>query len=364
MNVRKINRCLAVALLASSCQAAVAANELNIINWSGYVSDDALASFKQDTGAAVKYDVLDSDDTLQAKLLGGNSGYDVTYPSSTYMAKQIEAGVYDKIDWAKIPNKANLDPLLMSKVAKMDPGNQYGVPYVWGTDGLIVNMTKVRKVLGADAKIDGWDLIFNPQVASKVSACGISVMDSGTDVVPIMLAYMGRDPENIMPDDVTAAYEQLNKVRPHWTQFSSSYLNDVVGGDICVAAGWSGDASVIRQRVAEAGSGDEIVYLAPKGSTGLWFTLMGIPKDAPNKDNAYKWINHLLSKPMAASTVDFIGYTSAVMSAKPLVSESLQKDPVVYPSSELIEQAFTFQPMPPKVLQQINKLWLRLKSAG
>ena len=364
MTIRNINRCFALTVLAGCCQLAAAGNNLNIINWSGYVSDDALEIFKKETGTNIKYDVLDSDDTLQAKLLGGGTGYDVTYPSSTYMAKQVEAGVYEKIDWSKIPNRVNLDPVLMSKVAAQDPGNQYGVPYLWGTDGLIVNMTKVRKILGPDAKVDGWDLIFNPEIASKLSACGISVMDSGSDIVPIMVAYMGRDPMSITADDVNASFDELNKARPHWTQFSTSYLNDVAGGDICVAAGWSGDASVIKSRVAESGSGDEIVYLTPKGSTGLWFTMMGIPKDAPNKDNAYKWINHLLSNEMAASTVDFIGFTSVVMSARPLVSEARRADITVYPPQEMIDSAFTFLPIEPKLLKLINKNWLRLKSAG
>lgn len=362
MNNRRINRWLTAMLLSACTPLACASDQLNIINWSGYVAPEALEAFQKDNGINIKYDVLDSDDTLQAKLLGGNSGYDVVYPSSTYMAKQVEAGVYEPIDWSKIPNKANLDPELMGKIALQDPGNKFGVPYVWGTDGLIVNMTKVRKVLGADAKVEGWELIFDPEVASKLSACGISIMDSGSDVFPIMLAYMGRDPNSKNPDDYKAAYEKLKLVRPYYTQFSTSYLNDVVGGDICVAAGWSGDASVIQQRVAEANLSDEIVYLTPNGTTGLWFTLMGIPKDAPNKDNAYKWINYLLDKQVAAQTVEFIGYTSAVMSAKELLSPEMQNDTTIYPKPEVIESAFTFQPLDPKVLKQMNKYWLRLKS--
>lgn len=362
MNDRRFTRCLTAMLLGLCSLPALASDQLNIINWSGYVAPEALEAFQKDTGIKIKYDVLDSDDTLQAKLLGGNSGYDVVYPSSTYMAKQVEAGVYEPIDWSKIPNKANLDPELMRKIAQQDPGNTYGVPYVWGTDGLIVNLTKVRKLLGADARIEGWELIFDPAVAGKLSACGISIMDSGADLFPIMLAYMGRDPNSKDPADYQAAYEKLQQVRPFYTQFTTSYLNDVVGGDICVAAGWSGDASVIKQRVAEANLTDEIVYLTPKGTTGLWFTLMGIPKDAPNKDNAYKWINFLLEKPVAAQTVEFIGYTSAVMEAKALLSPQLQNDSTIYPPAEVIESAFTFQPLEPKVLKQVNKLWLRLKS--
>lgn len=361
MNDRRLTHWLAGALL-SACATTALASELNIVNWSGYVSPEALESFQKDTAVKVKYDVLDSDDSLQAKLLGGNTGYDVVYPSSTFMAKQIEAGVYEKLDWSKIPNRTNLDPELMAKLARQDPQNQYGVPYVWGTDGLIVNMTKVREVLGADAKIEGWDLILDPVTAQKLSKCGISLMDSASDVFPIVLAHMGRDPNSKDPSDYLAAYAELQKVRPYITQFSTSYLNDVVGGDICIAAGWSGDATVIQQRMAEAGIKDEIVYLTPKGSTGLWFTLMGIPKDAPNKDNAYKWINHLLSKEMAASTTNHITYTTAVLIAKPLVAPELQASNTVFPKAEDIASAFVFEPIAPKVQKVMNKYWLRFKS--
>ncbi|BAN50463.1 extracellular solute-binding protein [Metapseudomonas resinovorans] len=364
MKYRRLNLLLAGALLSACAGVALASNELNIVNWSGYVSPDALKSFQEANGVKVKYDVLDSDDSLQAKLFGGNTGYDVVYPSSTFMAKQIEAGVYEKIDWSKIPNRTNLDPELMNKLALQDPGNQYGVPYVWGTDGLIVNLTKVRKILGPDFKLDDWNLIFDPAVASKLSACGISMMDSASDIFPILLAHMGRDPNSKDVDDYLAAYAELQKVRPYITQFSTSYLNDVVSGDICVAAGWSGDATVIQQRMAEAKLPDEIIYITPKGATGLWFTLMGIPKDAPNKDNAYKWINHLLSKEMAASTTNHITYTTAVLIAKPLVDPTLQASNTVFPRDEDIASAFTFMPIEPKVQKVMNKYWLRFKSNG
>ncbi|UUY10329.1 extracellular solute-binding protein [Pseudomonas sp. J452] len=362
MNDRRLNHWLAGALLSTCAATALASNELNIVNWSGYVSPDALDSFETSHAVKVKYDVLDSDDSLQAKLLGGNTGYDVVYPSSTFMAKQIEAGVYEKLDWSKIPNRTNLDPGLMEKLAQQDPQNQYGVPYVWGTDGLIVNMTKVREILGADAKIDSWDLILDPVIAQKLSQCGISLMDSASDMFPIVLAHMGRDPNSTDVADYLAAYAELKKVRPYITQFSTSYLNDVVSGDICIAAGWSGDATVIQQRMAEAKLPDEIVYLTPKGSTGVWFTLMGIPKDAPNKDNAYKWINHLLSKEMAASTTNHITYTTAVLIAKPLVAPELQASNTVFPRDEDIAAAFTFLPIAPKVQKVMNKYWLRFKS--
>jgi spermidine/putrescine-binding protein len=225
-------------------------------------------------------------------------------------------------------------------------------------------MTKVRAILGADAKVEGWNLLLDPALASKISACGLSVMDAATNVFPTVLAHMGRDPNSQKVEDYQDAYKELAKVRPYITQFSSSYLNDVVSGDICVAAGWSGDATIIQQRMAEAGLPDEIVYLTPRGETALWFTMMGVPRDARNKDTAYQWINHLLSKEMAASTTNALTYTTAVPAARALVRPELQASAVIFPAADDVKTFFALQPLEPKVNKTVNKLWLRFKSEG
>lgn len=350
--------------LALASGLACARGDLNILTWSDYfVGPEAVAEFAKAEDLNVKYAVLDTDDTLQAKLLSGHSGYDVVYPSSTYIAKQIDAGVYQPLDWSKIPNRANLDPVLMKKIAAQDPGNRFGVPYVWGTDGLIVNVTRAREALGKDAPLNTWDLLFKPDVVSKLHHCGVSMVDSASDVFPVVLAYMGRDPNSKNPADYRDAYQVLRKIRPYIDQFSSTYLNDVAGGDMCVAMGWSGDAGMIRRRAEQAHQKFEIRYVAPKGQTGLWFTMMGIPKDAANKENAYKWINHMIDVKIAAAITNAITYPTAVPAARSMIRPELASDPTIFPSRDEIESYFFFAPIEPDVLHLITKMWLEFKAA-
>ena len=357
--------CTALTLLCalvSQQLLAAPTTQLNVMNWSDYISPDAVARFEKETGIHVKYDVNDSDDTLQAKLLSGSSGYDVVYPSSTYMAKQTPAGVYEKLDWSKIPNRVNLDPDIMKRLSAQED-NKFGVPYVWGTVGLIVNKTRVVPLVGKDTALDGWNLLFKPELAAKIKGCGISIADSPSDVFPVMLAYMGRNPNSKSASDYEDAAKELKKIRPYVTQFSSSYLNDVAGGDICLALGWSGDARVIARRVKEAHQNYDIAYITPKGQTGLWFTMMGIPADAPNKDNAYRWINFLLRADIAADITNAITYPTAVPLSKKTIRPELLSDPSIYPGDDLMNQFFVFGPINTDITRLINRLWVQFKSA-
>ncbi len=355
-------RILGAAAMLLAMRTSFAQGTLNILNWSDYIAPDAVAKFEKATGVKVKYDILDSDDTLQAKLLSGRSGYDIVYPSSNFMAKQIEAGIYEELDWSKIPNKANLDADLMRRVASQDPGNRHGVPYVWGTDGMTVNLTKARAELGPAARFDSWDLMFKPELVSKLKNCGVSMVDSASDVFPITLAWMGRDPNSKNTRDYEDAYQELKKIRPYISQFSSAYLSEMVSGDMCIAMGWSGDAGMIKRRAKEAGKPYEFSYVAPAGKTGVWFTVMGIPKDASNKDNAYKWINFLLSNEMAAAVTNQITYPNAVPSSKPLIRPEIVTDTATYPTQEQLAGFFIFEPIDADVSRNMNKLWLRFKS--
>jgi putrescine transport system substrate-binding protein len=353
--------CAGVLALASG--PAGARGDLNILIWSDYFSSpEAVSEFAKAEGINLTYAILDTDDTLQAKLLSGHSGYDVVYPSSTYFAKQIEANVYQELDWSRIPNRVNLDPVLMKKIATQDPGNRFGVPYVWGTDGMVVNATSARAALGKDARLDSWDLLFKPEVVSKLHGCGVSLMDSASDVFPIVLAYMGRDPNSRNASDYRDAFALLRKVRPYIDQFSSTYLGDVAGGDMCIAMGWSGDAGVIRRRARQAHQNFEILYVAPKGQTGLWFTMMGIPKDAANKENAYKWINHMIDVKVAADITNAISYPTAVPAASKLVKPELASDPTIFPTPDAMKDFFFFAPIEPDILHLITRLWLEFKA--
>ena len=359
---RALAACLCLAAgLVPAC-AALAKGDLNVLNWSDYISPATLADFGRAEGVNVNYATLDSDDTLQAKLLTGHSGYDVVYPSSTYLAKQISAGLYEEIDWSRIPNRVNLDPLLLKKLAEQDPGNRYGVPYVWGTDGIIVNVARARRALGKDAPLDSWDLMLKPEVASKLHECGLSMLDAASDVFPIVLAYMGRDPNSRNPADYRDAYEVLRKVRPYIDQFSSNAINDVAGGDICAAMSWSGDAGMIRQRIRQARQNFEVRYVTPAGQTPLWFTLMAIPRDAPNKDNAYRWIDRMLDVKVAAQNTDAITYSTPVPAARALVRPELAADPTIFPSEDEVAGFFVFDPIDPPLMSLITKLWLKFKA--
>jgi spermidine/putrescine-binding protein len=359
---------LPAGVFAAALAAAIPARaqgELNVLIWSDYfIGPKAVAEFGKAEDMNIKYGILDSDDTLQAKLLSGHSGYDVVYPSSAYISKQIEAGVYQELDWSRIPNRVNLDPVLMKKIASQDPGNRFGVPYVWGTDGMAVNIARVQQALGKDAPLTGWDLLFNPAVVSKLHACGVSLLDQASDVFPHVLAYMGRNPNSRNPADYQDAYEVLRKVRPFIDQFSSTYLNDVAGGDMCIAMAWSGDVGMIRRRARQAGIAGEIRYVAPKGQTGLWFTFMGIPKDAANKDNAYKWINHMIDVKTATEITNVITYPTAVTEARRLVKPELATDPAIYPSSEDAKDFFMMAEIDPKIMRLITKLWLQFKAGS
>ncbi len=350
-------------VLAASCSAlplslCAAEKNLNILNWSELVSPETQAAFSKQTGIKLHYDILDSDDTLEGKLLAGNSGFDVVYPSSSYMVKQVKAGAYAPIDWSKISNRGNLDPALMQKLAKHDPDNQYGVPFLWGTDGMLVNVSKVQEILGKDVDLNSWDLLFKPEVVSKLKSCGVSVLDSPQDVFQVALKYMGRNPNSENPDDYKAAYEMLKQVWPNYRQVNSTPRDPVARGEVCVAMAWSGDAGVMQRIVGENQLDMEIRYLTPKNQTPIWFTMMGIPKDAQNKDAAYAWINYLLEPQVAIDTSNYNTYPSSVTQAQ--TAARAAKDGRYAPSDEEISGFFMSEPISSKAVRTMTRFWRKL----
>lgn len=349
------------AMAIAAAPAVQAQGQLNVANFSDYIGPEVVKKFEKATGIKVNYGVIDSDDTLQARLLSGRSGLDVVFPSSNYMAKQIEAGVYEPIDWSKIPNRELLDPTLMKKIARTDPGNRYGVPYVWGTEALVVNVTKAREAWGGELPPLSFDLLYKPENAAKLQKCGIAMIDSSSSYAS-MLAYLGRDPNSAKVTDLDDAHKELVKIRPYVKLFSYNTINDFAGGDICIATGWSGDFNVMKRRAKAAGKDYDIRFATPKGQSGLWFTMMGIPKDAANKDAAYKWINFLLSPEIAAEITNHITYPNAVPASKPMIKPELAADPFLYPSEEQMNDYFIYAPQEADLLRAYNKLWLRYKS--
>lgn len=361
--MRKLSGSLAVLALCCTAPAMAADSVLNVYNWSDYIAKDTIANFEKENSIKVKYDVYDSDDTLQAKLLTGRAGYDIVVPTSSYAGKQIQAGIFQKLDKSKLPNLKHLDPTLMALIAGADPGNQYLVPWAYGTDGLGYNVTKVRAILGKDVDLANWDILFKPEYAAKLKSCGISMLDQGSEIFPNVLKYMGKSPDSVNPADYQEAFELLKKIRPFIGQFNSSgYINDLAGGDICMAFGWSGDVTIAKHRAKEAGKSYEIGYFIPHQGAGIWFDTMAIPKDAPHPEAALKWINYIETPEVHAAITNEVFYPNANLEAKKFVKPDVANDPAVYPPPEVAKTLFLMKPQPAEILRLENRLWAQFKS--
>jgi putrescine transport system substrate-binding protein len=362
--LRRISAILLMAIAASPWTMARAKDtQLNVYNWSDYIAKDTIPQFEKQTGIKVKYDVYDSDDTLQAKLLTGQSGYDIVVPTSNYAGKQIAAGIFLPLDKSKLPNLKYLDPILMQFVAGADPGNKYAVPWAYGTTGLAYNMTSATHALGAATPLDSWDVLFKPENLSKLKSCGVSVLDAPDQVFATALHYIGRDPNSTNPADYQAALTMMMKIRPFITQFNSSgYINDLVGGDVCFAYGWSGDVTIARHRAADAKKPYQIKYLIPKGGAPIWFDVMVIPKDAPHPEAALEWINYIETPQVHAAITNEVFYPSANSEARKYVDPSVSADPAVYPSPDTLKTLFLLKPLPPEISRLETRLWTEFKT--
>ena len=349
---------------ATSSQPARAADDvLNVYNWSDYIAKDTIPNFQKETGTRVKYDNYDSDDTLQAKLLAGSSGYDIVVPSSNYMAKQIQAGVYQKLDKSQIPNLKNLNPTLMKMIADTDPGNQYGVPWAYGIDGIAYNEQAVKKALGDNAPVDSWALVLDPQYLSKLKGCGVSFLDQPADVFAATLQYLHKDPNSTNPADYQAAFEVLKKVRPYITQFNSSgYINDLANNDVCVAVAYSGDVGIARRRAQEAKQSYTIRFSNVKEGGVLWFDMMAVPKDAPHPEAAMKWINYIEDPKVNAQITNEVFYPTANEAAHQYVTPAVAQDASVYPSEDVLKKMTLLKSLPVEILRLENRLWSQLKT--
>lgn len=341
---------------------AVAEPTVRVYNWSDYVGETTLEDFQQATGITPVYDVFDSNETLEGKLLAGHTGYDVVVPSSNFLAKQIKAGAFQKLDKSQLPNWRNLDPALLKQLEKSDPGNQYGVPYLWGTNGIGYNVDKVKAALGTD-KLDSWAILFEPENLKKLSKCGVSFMDSPDEVYPAVLQYLGLDPNSTNPDDYKKAEAQLLKVRPYITYFhSSKYISDLANGNICVAFGYSGDVFQARSRAEEAKKGVNIGYAIPKEGANLWFDLLAVPKDAKSVKEAHAFINYLLQPEVIAKVSDYVGYANPNPKAGELMNAELRQDETVYPPQAVMDKLYVMKELPPQILRLETRSWTRVKS--
>lgn len=361
--IQKTFLALATAALFGGAATAQANGELKIFNWSDYIAEDTIANFEKETGIDVTYDVYDSNEVLDARLLTGRSGFDLVVPSNHFLSKHIAAGVYMELDHDKLPNMKNLDPQLMKQVESIDPGSKHSIPYMWGTNGIGYNVEKVKAALGDDAPTDSWDMVFKPEIASKLASCGITMLDSGDDMMTSALGYLGLDPNSTDSADLKKAEELLLSVRESVRYFHSSrYISDLANGNICVAVGFSGDIFQAAARAEEADNSVEIAYTIPKEGTQLWFDMMAIPKDAPNPDNAHAFINYILRPDVVAPITDYVAYANPNKAANELVDPEILNDPAIYPTEEVMQKLYVAEPRPLAAQRIVTRSWNRIKS--
>ena len=347
---------------AGGASAATGDKVLNLYIWSDYLAPNTLTDFEKQTGIKVHVAYFDANETLETKLLAGSSGFDVVVPTASYFERQIKAGVYATLDKSKLPNLGNMDPQLMGRVAQHDPGNAHGVIYLWGTNGIGYN-EKMVKALMPDAPLDSWRLIFDPAVASKIAKCGISVLDSPAEVMRAVLNYLGRDPNSQKPEDLAAAEATLAKIRPYIRNINSSeYIEALANGDLCVSLAYNGDVMQARDRAREANRGITITYRVPKEGSILWFDMLAIPKDAPDPDSGYAFINYMMTPQVIADVSNFKRYANGNLASQPLVSAEVRDDPAIYPVAEQREKLAVQLMDSADQTRAITRVWQKFKT--
>ena len=307
MTIKTLTMTAIVALGTS----AAFAEEVRVYNWSDYIDEELLSKFEEETGLTLIYDVFDSNEVLETKMLAGGSGYDVVVPTGSFMGRQIQAGAFQELDKSKLSNIGNEWDVIADRVSRFDPGNKHSINYMWGTTGLGVNVAKVREALGEDAPIDSMELVFNPENMEKLAECGVYFLDAPDEMVPAAMVYAGFDPNSHDKDELAKAEEVFTAVRPFVTKFhSSEYINALANGEICVAVGFSGDVLQARDRAAEADNGVEIAYNAFKEGSQIWFDQMAVPVDAPNPEGAHKFLDFILDANNMAAASNYVYYAN------------------------------------------------------
>ena len=335
---------------------------VNIYNWSDYIDPGVLKDFEAKTGIKVNYDVFDSNEVLETKLLAGSTGYDVVVPTANFLERQVQAGVFQKLDKSRLPNLKNVDPDILRRIAVQDPGNEHGVNYLWGTSGLGYNAAKIKERM-ADAPVDSWRMLYDPAIVSKFKDCGVSVFDTPSEVVSTVFVYLGKNANSLSPEDLAQAEKVLVSIRPYLRYVDSSrYIEDLANGETCLALGWSGDVLQARDRAHEAGKGIEIKYSLPKEGGIIFFDMLAIPADAPHPDNALTFINYLLQPEVAARNSDLIRYANSVPASRPLLSEKVRDDPNIYPPPDVMAKLVPNLAQPPGYTRLLTRTWTRFKT--
>jgi len=342
-----------------AAQAAHAA-ELKIYNWSDYIDEEVLSDFTAETGIDVTYDVFDSNEILETKLLAGGSGYDLVVPTASFLSRQIQAGVFQKLDKSKLPNIENMWDAIEANAAKYGPLNDYSINYMWGTTGIGYNVGKVKEITGEE-EITSWATVFDPEQIAKFKDCGIHLLNAPDELIPAALNYLGLDPNTNDPDDLAKAEETLMAIRPFVQKFhSSEYINALANGDICLAVGWSGDVLQARDRADEADNGVSVAYSIPSEGALMWFDQMAIPADAANAEEAHIFLNYIMRPEVIAKASNYVYYANGNEASKPLLEEDLINDPGVYPTEEATKGLYTKLAYDPKTQRLATRLWTKV----
>ena len=353
------------ALTASLALAAVAvhAEEVRVYNWSDYIDEDLLDKFEAETGIEIVYDVFDSNELLETKLLAGGSGYDVVVPTATFLQRQIAAGVFQKLDKSMLPNIENMWDVVSSRTDQYDPNGEYSINYMWGTTGIGANVGKVTEILGDDAPLDSLDLVLDPANMAKLADCGVYFLDAPAEMIPMALNYIGEDPDSHDVEVIEKAEAVLAAVRPYIRKFhSSEYINALANGDICVAVGWSGDILQARDRADEADNGVEVAYHAAREGAQMWFDQMAIPADAPNPDAAHAFLNFIMDAENMAAASNYVYFANGNLASQEFLEEDVIDDPAIYPDDATLENLFTTRPYPQQTQRAVTRLWTKVKS--
>ncbi|MCC7268814.1 MAG: polyamine ABC transporter substrate-binding protein [Caulobacteraceae bacterium] len=336
------------------------ADTLRIYNWSDYIDPAILEYFTRETGIKVVYDTFDSNEVLETKVLAGGTGYDIVAPSNHNVPRYIQAGAIQPLDFAKLPNRKNLWPEIMAKMEPFDPGGKYAVPYMWGTIGIGYNVAELKKRLPG-VPVDSWAVVFEPANLARLKDCGVYMLDASEDMYAVALNYVGKDPNSTAPADIAAATAVLMKARPYVRKFhSSEYIDALANGDICVAVGYSGDVLQARTRAEEAKNGVEVAYAIPKDGSQVWFDVFAMPKDAPNPDAAYKFLDYMMQPEVIARASNYTQYANANAAATPLVDAAVRDNPNVYPTPAVFQRLFVTTTKDQDTLRAVNRDWTRV----
>ncbi len=348
--------------LLSACSEKEEEKIVNVYNWSDYIDEEILKEFEKETGIKVVYDVFDSNDVLETKLLAGKTGYDVVVPSGGFLSRQIKAGVFAKLDKKQLPNLKNMWDLVQKRTATYDPGNAYSINYMWGSTGIGYNVGKIKERM-PDAPMTSWKMIFDPSTVSKFADCGVYMLDAGDELIPAALNYIGENPDSKDLAVIAKAEAVLTAVRPFIRKFhSSEYIDALANGDICLAVGWSGDVLQARDRAAEAKNGVEVAYVAPDEGALMWFDQMAIPADAPHPTNAHKFIDYIMRAEVMAKASNYVYFANGNLASQKHLNEDVITDPAIYPTPAALKTLYTTTPYAAESQAAVTRLWTKVKS--